>query len=89
MKEAPNQAKGVGAFSFWDGFDAGIQPTGSLPDSPPEFSHWGTTVETTLDNDVRLSHTLRRLVLFHRIPDQRQPGAPRSHAASRWRDPHK
>jgi len=32
MKKVPSQSKGIGTFSFWDGFEAGIQSTGSLPD---------------------------------------------------------
>ena len=32
MKKVPSQVKGIGTFSFWDGFEAGIQSTGSLPD---------------------------------------------------------
>jgi hypothetical protein len=32
MKKVPSQAKGIGTFSFWGGFEAGIQSTGSLPD---------------------------------------------------------
>lgn len=31
-EEGPEPGKGVGTFSFWDGFEAGIQSTGSLPD---------------------------------------------------------
>jgi hypothetical protein len=38
MKEAPKQAKGVGAFSFWGGFEARIQSTGSLPDPHLHFA---------------------------------------------------
>jgi hypothetical protein len=37
MKKVPSQAKGIGTFSFWGDFEAGIQSTGSLPDSPPAF----------------------------------------------------
>jgi hypothetical protein len=38
MKKVPSQAKGIGAFSFWDGFEAGIQSTGSLPDLHLHFA---------------------------------------------------
>jgi len=32
MQEVPSQAKGIGAFAFWDGFEEGIQSACSLPD---------------------------------------------------------
>jgi hypothetical protein len=38
MKKVPSQAKGIGTFSFWDGFEAGIQSTGSLPDLQLPFA---------------------------------------------------
>jgi hypothetical protein len=37
MKEVPSQAKGIGTFSLWDGFEAGIQSTGGLPDPHLHF----------------------------------------------------
>jgi hypothetical protein len=38
--KVPSQAKGVGTFSFEDGFEARIQSTGSLP-VPACILHWG------------------------------------------------
>jgi len=38
MKKVPSQAKGIGTFSFWDGFEAGIQSTGSLPGLHAHFA---------------------------------------------------
>jgi hypothetical protein len=38
MKKVPSQAKGIGTFSFWGGFEAGIQSTGSLPDLHLHFA---------------------------------------------------
>jgi len=38
MKKVPNQTKGIGTFSFWDGFELGIQSTDSLPDLHLHFA---------------------------------------------------
>jgi len=38
MKEVLSLAKGLRTFSFWDGFEAGIQSTGSLPDPHLPFA---------------------------------------------------
>jgi hypothetical protein len=53
MKEAPKQAKGVGAFSFWGGFEARIQSTGSLPDLHLHFRNWGALAERKTAPPVR------------------------------------
>ena len=45
MKKVPSQAKGIGTFSFWDGFEAGISINRQPSRSPPAFSHWGALVE--------------------------------------------
>jgi hypothetical protein len=37
MKKVPSMAKGIGTFSFWGGFEARIQSTGSLPDPHLHF----------------------------------------------------
>ena len=37
-KKVPSQGKGVGTFSFWDGFEVGIRSTGSLPDLHLHFA---------------------------------------------------
>jgi len=38
MKKVPSQVKGNGIFFFWDGFEAGIQSTGNLPDLHLHFA---------------------------------------------------
>ena len=37
-KKSPEPEKSIGTFSFWDGFEAGNQSTGSLPDLHLHFA---------------------------------------------------
>jgi hypothetical protein len=37
-KKSPEPEKSIGTFSFWDGFEAGIQSTDNLPDLHAYFA---------------------------------------------------
>jgi hypothetical protein len=39
VKKAPSPENGIGTFSFWGGFEAGIQSTGGSRSSEPVFAN--------------------------------------------------